>query len=815
MVWLFRDRRCTKMACKHLDNTWLKGLDENGDVVGSWCEQGKEGYFRCKRCGGEEKSFKHGKKDILSHARSKKHKDNKPKSDSISQPTLQGYFGKDKEENVLKTKVENLAIYVTGFFARHDVPFEEADCFTNTLKKAIDDSEIVKKLKLGADKMKYIAKYGLGEEFRKQTVDEMKNAIAFALSLDESEVNKVSQLEIVAKICTKEGNLELKHYATIDIEGTDAKTIVEAVTDQLTQDGIDFKTKMVDVGVDGCNTMIGEHSGVVKRFQDIVPQMPSTGSCSAHNLTNVMKHGVTSFDPDLKELLVDLYQDIGGSKGKGLKRMKDFQNSCYNRGFIPKPILRFVDTRFRSFRTCTEPVLENWEEIVFYYSNVDKQKKKTDRQNRIIEMIVKREEKTRLSLMFINAATLPLSQKIDYFEQNKVHIDTVSDVLESILVDEAKKIFVENVVMTMDEDGDISNKSRFELASLDVEKAEILSRKEMFIGTDTKNHMKKLDLSPSASKMDWFFEGVMKFYKTVVKYLLKYFSKALLSPVMDSFSGLSQKKRSSFGMAAPKLKNLVTTYPKVVSNIDSADGNDIIISEINKYVCDDEIKEFEKNMEYEEYWKQVGSLMEGGSDWPKYEVLPKFALAMGVKFISNSEVERKFSQQNHIHSNKSRNKLNQRGLDSCLHIKSGIESRSAREDCTKCKTKTAHCHCSSFVITTHIREECSKARGRYEDYRQIVNSEKVVQNEAFVKKREKAEGDVKEKFERRKVKIANKMNYFSAQLDPVYDKNKKKKSVKDVVDSEKAPNNNNNSDSRKRKNNNPSVSSTMAKASKK
>merc|ERR1719150_3839 len=254
----------------------------------------------------------------------------------------------------------------------------------------------------------------------------------------------------------------------------------------------------------------------------------------------------------------------------------------------------------------------------------------------------------------------------------------------------------------MDEDGDISNKSRFELASLDVEKAEILSRKEMFIGTDTKNHMKKLDLSPSASKMDWFFEGVMKFYKTVVKYLLKYFSKALLSPVMDSFSGLSQKKRSSFGMAAPKLKNLVTTYPKVVSN-----------------------------------------------------------------------------------------------------------------DCAKCKTKTAHCHCSSFVITTHIREECSKARGRYEDYRQIVNSEKVVQNEAFVKKREKAEGDVKEKFERRKVKIANKMNYFSAQLDPVYDKNKKKKSVKDVVDSEKAPNNNNNSDSRKRKNNNPSVSSTMAKASKK
>ena len=73
---------------------------------------------------------------------------------------------------------------------------------------------------------------------------------------------------------------------------------------------------------------------------------------------------------------------------------------------------------------------------------------------------------------------------------------------------------------------------------------------------------------------------------------------------------------------------------------------------------------------------------------------------------------------------------------------------------------------------------------------------------------------MKEKFERRKVKIANKMNYFSAQLDPVYEKNKKKKPLKNVVDSDiyKASNNNNNSDSRKRSYPNPSVSSSKSKA---
>ena len=84
-----------------------------------------------------------------------------------------------------------------------------------------------------------------------------------------------------------------------------------------------------------------------------------------------MKHSVNAFDPDMKLLLVDLYEDIGGAKGKGLKKMHDFQNSCYNRGFVPKPFKRFLDVRFRTFRTCTEPVLWNFDEIVFYYTNVD------------------------------------------------------------------------------------------------------------------------------------------------------------------------------------------------------------------------------------------------------------------------------------------------------------------------------------------------------------------------------------------------------------------------------------------------------------
>ena len=78
-------------------------------------------------------------------------------------------------------------------------------------------------------------------------------------------------------------------------------------------------------------------------------------------------------------------------------------------------------------------------------------------------------------------------------------------------------------------------------------------------------------------------------------------------------------------------------------------------------------------------------------------------------------------------------------------------------------------------------------------------------------RKQKAEAENKESFEKKKVKFANRANYFSAQLEPVYEQNKKKKKI---VTMEKSDNivvpgpSNNNDTSKKRKNNNtPSVAS--------
>ena len=73
-----------------------------------------------------------------------------------------------------------------------------------------------------------------------------------------------------------------------------------------------------------------------------------------------MKHAVTEFDPDIEKALVNVYLDIGGQKGRGLKRKKAFERVAKEVGISPEPIKKFVSTRFRCVRTCLKPVLHNW-----------------------------------------------------------------------------------------------------------------------------------------------------------------------------------------------------------------------------------------------------------------------------------------------------------------------------------------------------------------------------------------------------------------------------------------------------------------------
>ena len=591
--------------------SFLEKKDEKGEVVGSWAEERNpnSGIAWCKYCS-TEVNFQQGSRSLLVHSMRKKHKDKKAlgvkkASKQLTQEeTIEGKAKESEEEAKANEDTTRFEIDLSRSLSCHKVSPLFLDCLQDILKKHCSDSVVVQRMKLHKDKGAYLVRFGIGKTYREETVELLRTCDAFSIGFDKTEINKSSQLEILMKIAHKEYGIVLRHYRTIDLEAGDAATLTSTITESLMLDGVDFKRKLIAPMSDGCATMEGKKSGVKVRLSKEVEGMKDLGPCNGHNISNAIKHGVRVFDTDcdsaVEDMLVDLFQDIGGAKGKGTKKMKEFFMTCKEIGLKPDKILRFVSTRFRTYRMCLEPVVTNWEGLVKFYKEV---KKPTDRQLRLKTFFVEQEEMSLLKAKFLLAATRELVLAIDFFEQRTELLHKSRAKMEEVLRTQILKFHDESAVKVADAEFNyVSKKTGNQLLEIDLENKEtLLNKKMVFIGQETTKTMKEFGLSPDASHLDWFFKLVFKFHKKVSLMLIKYFKTALLSTDMEYMEALSPEKRRSIE-TGPHLKYLVQSFSKVVANIDQHSGEDRIKSEIEQYTIDDDLLEVEdetKVMEYE------------------------------------------------------------------------------------------------------------------------------------------------------------------------------------------------------------------------
>ena len=302
----------------------------------------------------------------------------------------------------------------------------------------------------------------------------------------------------------------------------------------------------------------------------------------------------------------------------------------------------------------------------------------------------------------------------------------------------------------------------------------------MFIGSDTEKFIKQLGLTPSSKQLTWFYERVKRFHIKAVKQLQKYFGTALQSSVMSNLAGLDPLKQSHV-LTKRKLCSLANSYSKVVENIETH-SMDKLNKEIEEYVKDDDVKMLDKQISFEEYWKNVGSIMDG--DWKRFEILPSFANAMGVILCSNSEVERWFSVMNNIHQNKQRNCLSQNTLDSMLHIRSGVESNKTRQNCEQCSLDSdkRHCHCSVVDITGEIREACKKASSKYLTSLDEARKEKRAASEDMIRRKETFRKNEEARIEKMKESLSRRGYFYKPELmESVFVEKKRKVSLEKEV----------------------------------
>ena len=136
-------------------------------------------------------------------------------------------------------------------------------------------------------------------------------------------------MEILVKYAYPTDGIIVRDYRTIDLENGDAASVKDAILDLLEEDGID-KYKMISTMTDWCATMGGSKGGVNKLLKDEIPEMEIFGGDPSHHLSNTIQHLVRTFDPDMKEALVDLSECISGEKGRSLKQMRAYEATGQN-----------------------------------------------------------------------------------------------------------------------------------------------------------------------------------------------------------------------------------------------------------------------------------------------------------------------------------------------------------------------------------------------------------------------------------------------------------------------------------------------------
>ena len=132
--------------------------------------------------------------------------------------------------------------------------------------------------------------------------------------------------------------------------------------------------------------------------------------------------------------------------------------------------------------------------------------------------------------------------------------------------------------------------------------------------------MKSLELTPSSTQLD-------EFYKKVFSFHCQQAADLLWDGVIQFTTSIYDNRTKA---ATPdQIMFLASSYSKITDVISPGVGTDT--HKVDLYNMDDCINDINKHQNYNSYWDEVA--------WQVYEVLPRFARALGTPFNSGSEME--------------------------------------------------------------------------------------------------------------------------------------------------------------------------------
>lgn len=645
--------------------SWL-GREVDNIPVSDWCTADPSDKFKgkCLCCPAGLQPFgltfstKEGFSAVEKHARSLKHRENfqvkanrdREDGEGFEQIDIEAAL-KNQEELNKRKNTENVQLLkgqtlFANFIHTHGLPSSCFTCFGALAKRIFPDSKIAKRWSGSKDGMRqtkgdYYLTHGLYEFHHQNFVKTLKNTY-FSINIDESSVNRKSQLDINVSYIDKETREACKqNFTTISMEkGTTAPEIVDALVLEFDSSFIPL-TNIITIVTDGCSTMLGEEGGVHALLRQRLPHLPHWGGCSCHDCSNILKAGVSKLNSNLTNMYSQLHSYLSTAS---LHRLREYEEYCHSLGLVPHRIPDFLDVRFRTITSCAEWMEKDDRCLYNWFEKLTQEiKDGTHKDISAAELVILREFSSnyftvRLCNKFILDVSLPILTCINHFESEEPKIFERFDVLADLLI-----TFMAKFLMNGGRKAGKDDFTTRDLLDVDVTDSSLqLSDKNMFLGPKVETFLVEVGLTRSSPELAPWLGKVREFYCEALAKAQKYFRAPLASKVLRACDVFDPEVL--FSSALDEVKNKFQTVASRFSNVIKNERVPDLLDQIASLHSRKDIKELAATMTPVQIFGRLVTWRDG-----RYGLIGLLGCAILSVHNSGAMAERDFSLQVFIH----------------------------------------------------------------------------------------------------------------------------------------------------------------------
>ncbi|KAG1679720.1 hypothetical protein GQR58_012860 [Nymphon striatum] len=413
-----------------------------------------------------------------------------------------------------------IAAMVLGVIAEHSLPLSMAPVLIGLSKKLAKDSKALTKLSLDRTTAAYKLRFGLADTMLARTIENIKQ-VPFSLNMDESTSKNLLRVFtiLVSYYSDSSHEVVVEHLASVSLIKVASAPLFEQITGLFDKYNLPWENLM-SVLMDSCNVMRGSKTGLEVRLREKASHLLDIDGDSCHHIHNCSKKFCEPFEKAVEKLHTDIYNDFKWSADL----MDALKEICMILEVkFTKPD-RFLGHRWLS---CYDVTLANLRlmdaYLMFYYSFIPKESKPLyhhvvvsifhskeasnqsrmrirviqeelsrksltedgrKRKNRIVEKLFYKRKQIITILHFYSAVLAMLKQYVCLFELKKPMIHKLYD-RQAELFQEFLGLFIKPE--------ELEHKTLKQLKEMDIDKADLLSKKSMFIGFSTEKALQQLD----------------------------------------------------------------------------------------------------------------------------------------------------------------------------------------------------------------------------------------------------------------------------------------------------------------------------------